>query len=394
MAPLERVALVHDRLDQDGGAERVLWTLHEMFPAAPIFTAMWNRRLVPRFESCDVRLSWMQRLPGIGAAPRAYAALYPIAFAQLDLDGYDLVLSSTSSFAHGVRTGPGTLHVCYCHTPSNFVWRPRSYFTRSSLRLATAPLRAWLKAWEQGAASRPDLYIANGTAVAERIRMFYDREAAVVPPAVDAFWFTEHRADDIYLVAGRLVAQKRVDLAIQACSRLGLPLYVVGSGRDAEGLKRLAGPTVRFLGRVPDAELRGLYASARALLLPGEEDFGMVPVEAQAAGTPVIAFDGGGARETVIEGVTGIRFRPQTVEGLMAGIERAAQVTWDRDRIRHHAVGFNELRFRRDMRSLIESFADRTPAAAVGSGNHTSRKDAARPTTRSTMPSPGGSHRS
>ena len=372
-ARFRRVALVHDRLDQHGGAERVLAVLHDMFPSAPIFTAMWNREAVPRFEGCDVRVSWMQRLPGIASLPRAYAALYPIAFAQLDLHGYDLVISHTTSFAKGVRVDPGALHVCYCASPSNFLWRPQAYFPSKRSRLATLPLRAWLKAWDRRAASQPQVYVANGAAVADRIRKFYGRPSAVIPPAVDSFWFTEHRADEFYLVAGRLVAQKRVDLAIRACGRLGVPLVVVGTGRDAGQLRRLAGPDVTFLGRVPDAELRELYARARSVILPAEEDFGLVPVEAQAASTPVIAYDAGGARETVIEGVTGIRFSPQTVDALAAAIDRAARVSWNRSRIQANASRFSEERFRSAVLSLLENLPERvgvperdraTPSAA------------------------------
>lgn len=366
MSGLDRVALVHDRLDQDGGAERVLWTLHEIFPQAPIYTAMWNRRAVPRFEGCDVRVAWMKRLPGINRAPRGYAALYPIAFAQLDLSGYDLVISCTTAFAHGARTRPGTLHVCYCSSPSNFVWRPRSYFTSATTRVVTAPLRSWLKAWERRAATNPDVYVANGRAVAERIRAFYGRESAIIPPPIRDFWFTDHQRDDFYLVAGRLVAQKRVDLAIRASSRLRVPLVVVGTGRDAPELQRIAGPSVSFPGRVSDEELRQLYASARALILPGEEDFGMVPLEAQAAGTPVVAFDGGGARETVVQGVTGIRFRPQTVEGLIDGLDRASRVGWDQARIRAHARGFTESRFREEVLGLVENHSRRPETAPAG----------------------------
>lgn len=364
MPGAERVALVHDRLDQDGGAERVLEVLHSMFPTAPIYTAIWNRQKVSRFSGCDVRVTWMQRLPGVEAQPRLYAALYPLAFAQLDLRDFDVVISHTTSFAAGVHTGPDTLHVCYCHSPSNFVWRPQAYFTRRTSRLLTAPLRAWLKAWDRHAGAQPDLFVTNGKPVAERIRACYGRDAAVIPSPIDGFWFTDHLADEFYLVAGRLVEQKRVDLAIEACARLRVPLVVVGTGRAAAGLQRLAGAGARFLGRVSDQELRSLYSRARALILPAEEDFGLVPLEAQATGTPVVAYDAGGARETVIDGATGIRFRPQTVEGLAAAIERSALVSWDRARIQAQAARFDAASFRRRMRHLIEESLERTRSAS------------------------------
>jgi glycosyltransferase involved in cell wall biosynthesis len=347
------VALVHDQLEQDGGAERVLWSLHMMFPEAPIFTAVWNRRRVPRFEGCDVRTSWMQRLPGIQRMPRAYAAMYPLAFRSLDLHGFQLIISSTSYFAKGIRTDAGAFHVCYCHSPSNFVWRPDRYTSRRASRALAAPLRAWLKAWDRWAAAQPDIYIANGRPVAERIRRFYRRDAVIVPPPVDRRWFVRHEADAFYLVTSRLVPSKRVDIAIQACSKLNVPLRIVGRGRAANQLRRLSAPTVTFLSDVSDLELRGLYARARALLLCGEEDFGLVPLEAQAAGTPVIAYDAGGAQETVVEGVTGVRFRPQTAQAMADAILRAGQRSWDHQRIQSHAAGFDESHFRDGVTEVI-----------------------------------------
>lgn len=359
---------MHDRLDQNGGAERVLWTLHEMFPEAPIYTAMWHRTEVTRFQDCDVRTSWMQALPGIERAPRAYAALYPLSFAGLDLHDFDLVISSTSAFAQGIHTKAGALHVCYCHSPSNFVWRPGAYFQGAGVRALATPLRIWLKAWELHAARQPDHYIANGQAVAARIRAFYHREAAVVPPPIPKSWFVRHQADDFYLVVSRLVEQKRVDLAVRACERLGVPLWIVGQGRARASLAEGAAPNVRFLGSVTDGELRRLYARARAVLLPAEEDFGIVPLEAQAAGTPVIAYDAGGARETVVEGITGLRFSPQTVEALAAAIAAGARRQWDRRSIQANAARYTRSRFKRDFLALIERYqeARRAPAPIEG----------------------------
>ncbi len=352
----QRVALVHDRLDQNGGAERVLWALHEMFPQAPIFTAMWNRSKVTRFQECEVRTSWMQSLPGIERAPRAFAALYPLTFARMDLRGFDLIISSTSSFAQGVDTPTNALHICYCHSPSNFVWRPRGYFKSSTVQILVAPLRLWLKGWERRAARQPDYYIANGHEVAGRIRTFYHRDATVVQPPIAGAWFVPHEGDEFYLVVSRLVEQKRVDLAIHACARLEVPLTIVGEGRAKASLRAKAGPNITFLGNVRDDELRRLYARARAVLVPAEEDFGIVPLEAQAAGTPVIAYDAGGARETVVNGRTGIRFASQTAEALAAAITAASLVQWDRRSIQANAARFTESRFKRDMLTLINRY--------------------------------------
>lgn len=330
----------------------MLWTLHEMFPDAPIYTAMWNRKLLSRFASCDVRTSWMQRLPGIDRAPRAYAPLYPLAFSSMKITGFDLVISLTTSFAKGVRAN-GATHVCYCNSPSNFVWRSDAYFHSATQRWLSAPLRGWLRALDRRAGRRPDVWVTNGKTVAQRIRLVYGKDAAIVPPGIDAKWFVDHLSDDFYLAVGRLVPHKRLDLAIRACRQLGVPLVIAGEGRAGTNLRRLAGPDVRFTGGVSDDDLRKLYAHARAVLIPAEEDFGLVPLEAQAAGTPVIAFDAGGVRETVVHGDTGLRFAPQTVEALAGAIRASQGRAWDRDRIQANAARFREERFRQQFFAIL-----------------------------------------
>jgi glycosyltransferase involved in cell wall biosynthesis len=366
----ERVALVHDRLDHSGGAERMLWTLHRMFPAAPIFTAMWNHDAVPQFRGCDVRTTWMQRLPGIRRSPRTYAAVYPLAFAGLRLSGYDLVISLTTSFAMGTRTDKGAVHVCYCNSPANFVWRPQTYFRNGALRRLSTPLRAWLKAWDRRSANQPDLLVTSGPSVADRIRACYGREAAIVAPPIDQFWFAPHRSNEFCLFVGRLVHNKRVDLAINACKALGMPLWIVGAGRSSIGLRRLGGGNIRFLGRIADGELRELYRRAVAVVVPAEEDFGLVSLEAQAAGTPVVAYDEGGSRGTVVDGITGIRFRPQTWEALATAIRTAAHRTWDRTRITANAARYSEGKFRGNLLSTIEHFRRAAPVLERNSWEH------------------------
>jgi glycosyltransferase involved in cell wall biosynthesis len=315
-----------------------------------------------------VRTSWMQRLPLIDKAPRLYASLYPLAFAGLKLEGYDLVISLTSSFAQGVHANGSSAHLCYCHSPANFVWRPEAYFLNPAARSLAAPLRLWLKVWDRRAARRPDVYVATGQAVAERVRRFYGRYANIVPPPIERKWFTQHVANDFYLVVARLVPHKHVDLAIEACERLGVRLVVAGSGRSAARLKKMAGPNVRFAGYVSDDELRDLYSRARAVLVPSEEEFGLVALEAQAAGTPVIAFDGGGSKETVIDGQTGIRFAPQTTEGLASAIRRFEQCTWNRAAIQANAARFDEARFRRDLLGVIERHLNEPATSPVQAG--------------------------
>jgi glycosyltransferase involved in cell wall biosynthesis len=354
MAWPERVALVHERLDQDGGAERVLWSFHEMYPQAPIFTSMWNPKVVPQFESCDVRLTWMQHLPLITRAPRAYAALYPIAFAQLDLRGYDLVISLSSAFAKGIRTDRNAIHICYCFSPSNFVWRSSDYFTSAARRAIAQPLLAWLGVWERWSARRPDAYVAMGSAVAERIRSNYGRDAEIIPLGLDSPWFGPHVANEHFLLVSRLVEQKRIDLAIEACAAAGVPLLIAGEGRDEPRLRRLSGAGVTFLGHIRDrARMRDLYARATAVIVPAEEDFGLVPLEAQATGTPVVAYDAGGARDTVIDGVTGIRFAPQTASALEQAIREAAARSWDHPAISRHAAGFEQRAFKARFEAMV-----------------------------------------
>src|SRR2546423_198623 len=361
-----RVALVHDRLEQNGGAERVLWAIHTIFPEAPIYTPIWNRQAVPAFEGCDVRTTWMQRLPGIGKAPRIYAGLYPLAFAGLKLDNFDLVISLTSSFAQGVHANGSSVHICYCHSPANFVWRPEAYFLSPTARSLAAPLRLWLKAWDRRAAQQPHVYVATGRPVAERVKTFYGRSAHIVAPPVERKWFVPHVSDDFYLVVARLVPHKHVDIAIRACERLGLPLVVAGSGRYGERLRKMSGANVRFTGFVADDQLRDLYSHARAVVVPSEEEFGLVALEAQAAGTPVIALDAGGSKETVVDGVTGIRFAPQTVAGLISGIGRFGEYTWDRGAIQTNAARFNEVRFRRDLLGVIDQHMAEPATRSLG----------------------------
>lgn len=368
MRPPDRVALVHDRLEQNGGAERVLWALHEVFPLAPIFTTIWNRQAVSRFQACDVRTSWMQGLPGILQAPRAYAALYPLAFDAMKLEDFDLVISTTSSFAQGVHTN-GALHVCYCHSPANFVWRPEAYFHGWAARMAAIPLRSWLKAWDRRAAKQPDIYVATGQPVAQRIDAFYRRSAAIIQPPVERKWFTAHRADEFFLFVGRLVPHKGAGLAIEACAQLGVPLVVAGTGRMEQELRKVSRGQTDFVGYVSDDDLRSLYARARAVLVPSEEEFGLVSLEAQAAGTPVIAYDAGGARETVLDRVTGIRFAPQTVAGLAAAIGRFQEHIWDRKAIQANAAHFSQERFEQELLRLVDQhLAAKNPAfrTAVG----------------------------
>ena len=319
------LALVHDWLNQLGGAEDVLERLVEMFPRAPIFTSMyWREGMPPTYRAWDVRTTWMDHLPGIYRRHQPYLPLYPLAFAHLDLSGYDLVLSNKSGFCHGVRTG-GAVHVCYCLTPTRYVWNFEGYAAREALppalKAALRPIIVFLRRWDYRAAQRVDHFVAISTEVQTRIRRYYSRDSVVIHPPVNTARFRPAAArDDYYLSVSRLVPYKRIDLAVRAFNLLGLPLVIAGDGRDREPLESLAGPTVTFLGRVPDEALPDLLARCRAYILPGTEDFCIAPVQAQAAGRPVIAYGAGGALDTVVEGETGIFFSQQTPEALAAAV--------------------------------------------------------------------------
>lgn len=377
LPPAQRIALIHDWLNQYGGAERVLEVLHALFPNAPIYTSLYEPRVMPAaYRSWDIRTSFMQHLPLAKRHHQPFMPLYPLAFEQFDLSGYDLVLSIKSAFCHGVITRPETAHVCYCLTPTRFLWQFHDYARRERIgRLGRLLLPLFLsqaRLWDRAAADRVDDFVAISRAVAARVAKIYRRPAVVIHPPIDCRAFQpadEH--GDYYLVVSRLIPYKRIDLAIQACTALRRPLKVVGSGRDAPRLARLAGPTVEFLGRVPEAGLRALYAGCRALLFPGEEDFGLVPLEAQASGRPVIAFAAGGALDTVRDGLTGVLFREQTVEALTAAIARFETLRLDPRVMRAHAAQFDVSVFARRLLAHLAAVVARGAtdrAATAGDG--------------------------
>jgi glycosyltransferase involved in cell wall biosynthesis len=358
-----KVALVHDYLNQMGGAERVLMAFHEIFPDAPIYTSIYDpKRVDPAFQKMDVRTSFMQKLPLVTKHHQPYLPLYPFAMEKLDLRGYDLVLSSSSAFAKGVITRPETMHICYCHTPMRWCWNYEEYVEREQLGAAARSILPFmitgLRIWDQVSAARVDHFIANSPVIAERIRKYYRREAAYIPPPVEAkrFPFDPNIIPENYfLILSRLVPYKRIDLAIEACNRLQLPLVIIGGGRDEERLKRLAGPTIRFMGRLPDEEVIHYFTHCRAFLFPGEEDFGITPLEAQACGRPIIAYGAGGALASVIDGVTGLFFHEQTVDSLAAALTSFDEHAFDPHIIHNHALEFDTSRFSRRMLQFIEA---------------------------------------
>ncbi|MAG37391.1 MAG: glycosyl transferase [Dehalococcoidia bacterium] len=319
-----RVALVHDFLYVHGGAERALEEMHAIWPEAPIFTLLYvHDRLPAAFRAMDIRTTWVDRLPGRHRLQRLYALWQPLVFSTLRLRGFDLVLSSASFGAKAVAAPPGARHVCYCYTPPRFLWDYEPGIARDrlprALRLGERPLRAALRRWDRAAAGRVDSIVAISQNVAQRIVHVYQRPATVIYPPVqtDRFRQPARAPGSYWLVVSRFEAYKRVDLAIAAANALHEDLVIVGEGGDEPRLRRLAGPTVRFLGHQSDEAVAELMARCRALLFPGEEDFGLTPLEANAAGKPVIAYGAGGALETVVPGVTGLFFTEPTVDSLV-----------------------------------------------------------------------------
>ncbi|HEU0051504.1 MAG TPA: glycosyltransferase, partial [Patescibacteria group bacterium] len=355
-----KVALVHDYLIQDGGAERVFLAMHELFPEAPVFTLFFNPEHVHEsFRKMDVRASRLNRFPFAQTHYQLYLPFMAEATEAMDLSGFDLVLSSSSSFAKGVISPSEATHICYCHTPTRFLWEERSHYVRD-LRYPT--FVKWflpgylhrLRQWDRIAAERPDAFVTNSRTSRERIRRYYQREAEVIPPPVDVSRISVSRDPGAYwLAGGRLVPYKRFDLIVQAFAKLNLPLKIFGEGPERENLERLAGPKTEFLGHVDDQVKVQLYEHAIGFLYPQIEDFGITAVEAMAAGKPVIAYGRGGATETVVHGVTGLHFDWQCWEDIGNAVMRFDASRFDPQTIRAHAEQFSKERFQERMRQFI-----------------------------------------
>lgn len=348
-----KVAIVHYWLVNMRGGEHVVEALCELYPEADLYTHVVNREVLSEtLLNHTIRTTFVGRLPGAVRHYQKYLPLMPLALEQLDLRGYDLVISSECGPAKGVITTPGTLHVCYCHSPMRYVWDMYWDYLQDVPGLLR-PIWRWLmhhlRRWDLAAASRVDHYFANSHYVARRIRKHYRRDAEVIhPPVATSAFAPAETVEDYYLVVGELANYKRADLAVEAFTKLGKPLVVIGKGEQFQSLRRQAGANVRILGRQSLSVVREHYARCRALIFPGEEDFGIVPLEAMASGRPVIAFGRGGALETVLDGKTGLFFEEQTVESLSGAVERfeAVESTFDPVEIRRHAEGFDRRVFK------------------------------------------------
>lgn len=365
-----RVALVHDWLTGMRGGERCLEVFAELFPEADVFTLLHVRGRVPAVEGHRIVTSFVQRLPAAETRYRHYLPLFPAAIGRFDFRGYDLILSSSHCVAKGARPAPGALHVCYCFTPMRYVWDLyEEYFGRGAplaVRALMPPVAAALRAWDRAASRRVHHFVAISRHVAGRIRRFYGRDADVIYPPVDTrrFELAESGDDGYYLVVSALVPYKRVDLAIAAARRLGRRLVIVGTGPEAGRLQAAAGPGVEFLGWRSDSDVAALYRGCRALLFPGLEDFGIVPLEAMASGRPVIAYGAGGVLETVVplgagaageDAPTGILFETQSVDALVAAMRRLEEVPerFDPKALRARAERFDRARFKEAVRDYL-----------------------------------------
>ena len=368
-----RVALVHDWLTGMRGGEKVLEALADLVPDASLFTLLHVPGAVsPRLEALRPGVSFVQHLPDARRRYRWYVGLFPAAVEQFDLDEFDLVLSTSHCAAKSVvRTGRAR-HVCYCHTPMRYAWDQfDNYFGAQRV----GPLRnrlfrlafSRLARWDAATAGRVDRYVANSHHVAARIRRYYNREATVVHPPVDTAFYNPNGSPSgsYFLIVSALVPYKRIEMAMDACRLARVPLRIAGEGPERERLQALAGPDVEFMGWRSDEEIRELYRGARALLLPGEEDFGIAPVEALACGRPVVGLARGGVTETVSDGVTGVLVDEPTADAFAAGIARAAALRFDAGHIRNQALRFSVSRFHDEMRPLLESAAVQAGGAAA-----------------------------
>lgn len=354
-----RVAIVYDRVNKWGGAERVLLALHELFPKAPLYTAVYSKKRAGWASVFpEVIPSYLQKIPFMQDKHEFLGTFTPLAFETLDLSGHDLVVSVTSEAAKGVMTKPGSTHICYCLTPTRYLWSEHdTYFENRLLWFFSRPAVFYLRKWDKMAAKRPDVMVAISRAVKKRIKKYYERDPKVIFPPVDTEKFKatgKEIKEEYYLVVSRLVKYKRVDLAIKAANALGKKLVVVGEGVQKASLKRMAEDNVHFVDELTDGELANYYRKASGLIFPQEEDFGIVAVEAQAAGTPVIAFKAGGAKDTVVDGKTGVFFNKQTPKSIIKAIGRFEKMDFDAKDLVRNAERFEKERFQKEFEKLVK----------------------------------------
>lgn len=355
-----KVALVYDRVNKWGGAERVLLALHELFPKAPLFTSVYNQQTAKWAEVFDVKTSFLQKLPFAKTRHELFPYLMPSVFENFSFDEYDLVISVTSEAAKGVITKPRTKHICYCLTPTRYLWSGYdSYFSDKTLKMLTKPVVSSLRKWDKVAANRPDIMIAISKEVQGRIKEYYDRDAVIIYPPlnlgarVQGQGSRTKKTKPYFLVVSRFVPYKRIDIAIDALTELGIPLKVIGAGKLEKKLKNKAGSNVEFLTNLTDEQLITYYKECEALIFPGVEDFGLVMAEAHKFGKPVIAFAAGGALDIVVEGKTGYFFNQQTKESLMEALNKFGNYSFDSKTIMRHAEKFSLDNFKKNINTVV-----------------------------------------
>ncbi len=358
-----KVAIVCDWLLGIGGAERVVLELHHLFPTAPIYTSQYDPSKIDWFKDADVRTTWLQKIPK--GLKKFLPVLRAWAFSHLDLSGYDVIISASGAEAKGVKTGPHTMHICYCFAPTHYYWsRYEQYMehpgfgwldpiARLGLKMLVGPMRRW----DYKAAQRPDYMVGISTHIQKDIKRYYHRDATLIHPPVDIERFKPvgQTKRSGFVAAGRQTPYKRIDLAVAACTQLNLPLTVIGNGPDHARLVKMAGPTITFLTDVSDDDMPRYFQSAEGFIFPGLDDFGIVPVEAMAAGTPVIAYQGGGALDYVVEGKTGLFFGEQTVESLVQALQNFQPAQFSTSDISKHAQSFSTEVFVQKISSFVQS---------------------------------------
>ena len=367
-----RVALVHDYLNQYGGAERVLEALMEIFPHAPIYTLIYDpaslskKKRINPFANKKIYTSFLQKIPLAKSHHRMFPLLMPIAIEQFDLSDYDLVLSDSASFAKGVIVKPDALHICYCHTPPRYAWDDsHKYIEEFNLpgiiKKAVPLFMNYIRLWDREASLRVDKFICNSKFVAKRIKKYYNQEAKVIYPPVDTKMFKKAKSgsaflnsENYFLIVGRLLTYKRFDIAIKAFNKLGKILKIAGDGPERKKLEKMAKGNIQFLGEVFDNQLKNYYQNCQALIFPQEEDFGIVAIEAMACGKPVIAYKGGGAIKSVKEEKTGIFFNEQTVDSLVGAVKNFQSEMFDSQKIRRHALKFSKEKFKKQIKDFVE----------------------------------------
>lgn len=362
-----KIALVHDYLVQYGGAERVLEALCEIWPHAPIYTLIHDKQLVHgKFDKKTVRTSFLQKIPFSRKHHRLFPPMMMLGIEQFNLDYYDVVLSDSSSFAKNIITNPSTLHITYCHTPMRYGWDDCQFYTQefSFPRLVkkfVPLLMNYIRMWDYQGTNGVDHFVANSNFVASRIKKYYKRKATVINPPVDVNHFSISQNIEIgnyFLMVGRMMKYKQMDLVIKAFNEMKIPLKIVGRGMEMKNLQRIAGPTVEFMGRVSDQKLKNIYSRAQAFLFPQEEDFGIVAIEALASGRPVIAYKAGDIEENIEDGRTGIFFEKQTVEDVINAVKRFQKIKFDPIYIRSKSEKFEREIFKRKIKNFVEEKYD------------------------------------